>query len=333
MATIKQVSELAGVSQATVSRVMNGSARVSQSTRERVESAMTALGYTPNAFAQSLASNRSNTVGLIVSELHGPYYGPLMGGLEQVLRDNNKYLLIASSHSDEKMEQEAVDFLLSRRCDALVLHAERLSDEALEDLAQRVPLVCLNRHIDSAQVDSVHLDNLMGGRLATEHLIGLGHRHIGCIAGPSWKQDAMDRVQGYRNALQAAGLPVADVQIVESDYDEGSGYRAAKQLLQQFPQATAIVAGDDDIAIGAMGWLTEQGYRVPDDMSVIGYDDVPYAHYFSPSLSTVGVPIAEMAAMAGRHILNRVYGRGFDVQFAFQPTLVARNSSAAPRRG
>lgn len=331
MATIKQVSELAGVSQATVSRVMNGSARVSQATREKVDEAMTTLGYTPNAFAQSLASNRSNTVGLIVSELYGPYYGQLMGGLEQVLRENSKYLLIASSHSDETMEEEAVEFLISRRCDALVMHAERLSDASLDKLAERVPVVCLNRQVASERVCSVHLDNILGGILATRHLVELGHRQIACITGPAWKQDAMDRLIGYRRVMQEAGYAVESRQVTESQFDEGGGRQAAEELLSRFPEMTAIVAGDDDIAIGVIGLLTERGYRVPDDISVIGYDNVPYAPHFSPPLSTIEVPISDMAGMAARHILNTVYSKHQEVKLAFQPQLVARKSTAAPR--
>ena len=330
MATIKQVSEFAGVSQATVSRVMNGSARVAQETREKVEQAMTALGYRPNAFAQSLASNRSNTVGLIVSELYGPYYGQLMGGLEQVLRENSKYLLIASSHSDEQLEKEAVEFLLSRRCDALVMHAERLSDSTLDALAERVPLVCLNRQVASERVCSVYLDNVLGGALAARHLVELGHRHIACITGPSWKQDAMDRLKGFKQVMTDAGISVRANQITESAFNEGGGRQAAAELLERFPEMTALIAGDDDIAIGAIGLLCERGYRVPQDISVIGYDDVPYAPHFSPPLSTIRIPISDMAGMAARQILNTVYSQHNSLQLNFEPQLVPRQSTAAP---
>ncbi len=328
MATIKQVSEQAGVSQATVSRVMNGSARVSDATRARVEAAMTALGYRPNAFAQSLASNRSNSIGLVVSELNGPFYGQLMEGLEQTLRRAGKTLLIASTHSDAALEEEAVEFLLSRRCDALALHTERLSDHFLSQLQQRVPVVFLNRSVSTAIEHSIFLRNRQGGFIATDHLLELGHRSIACITGPLWKQDALDRLQGYQEALLARGIRLDDTLVVEGQFSEGSGREAMARLLARERHFSALFAGDDDIAIGAMQVLRENGYGIPSDISVIGFDDAPYARYLTPSLSTVYNPVAEMARSAGQMLLHRVYGLGDCPQNEFSPTLVIRQSTA-----
>lgn len=329
MATIKQVSEQAGVSQATVSRVMNGSARVSEATRIKVEAAMAALGYRPNAFAQSLASNRSNSIGLVVSELNGPFYGQLMDGLEQTLRGAGKTLLIASTHSDAALEEDAVEFLLSRRCDALALHTERLSDSFLVRLQERVPVVYLNRNIPAAIDHSIFLRNRQGGFIATDHLLALGHRSIACISGPLWKQDAFDRLQGYQKALQARGLRLDDALVVEGQFSEGSGREAMARLLARKRAFTALFAGDDDIAIGAMQVMQETGYRIPRDISVIGFDDAPYARYLIPSLSTVYHPVAEMARAAGQMLLHRVYGLGSRPENEFSPSLVVRQSTAS----
>lgn len=327
MATIKQVSEAAGVSQATVSRVMNGSARVSDDARRRVEIAMKTLGYTPNAFAQSLASNRSNGVGLVVSELNGAYYGQLMEGLEQTLRAADKYLLIASGHSEESREREAVEFLLSRRCDALVLHTERLSDDYLTDLAQRVPIVMINRLVPALGEHSIYLDNLEGGYQATRHLIAQGRRNIACIAGPTTKLDAVQRKQGYEQALQDAGLEADASRQVTSDFSVDSGRSAARQLLSQTTEIDGLVAGDDDIAIGAMAELQEQGYRIPEDIAVIGFDDVYYARYMTPPLSSLYLPIREMAVMAAQQVLHRVYQQPAELRNRFTAELRPRASS------
>lgn len=327
MATIKQVSERARVSQATVSRVMNGSARVSQGTRDRVEQAMTDLGYTPNAFAQSLASNRSNSVGLVVSELNGPYYGQLMTGLENTLRRDNKYLLIASGHSDEAREKEAVEFLLSRRCDALVLHAERLSDDYLVALSQRLPVVFINRYVPTLPDYSIYLNNKAGGFQATEHLLARGHRRIACITGPMWKTDAAQRLEGYRQALANAGIEYDRQLVVEGSFSEVGGRQAIDRLLERGQTFTALVAGDDDIAMGALTGLQSRGYHVPRDVALIGFDDAPYARYISPPLSSVYLPIEEMAIMAGQQVLKRVYNKPAELQTQFEPRLVVRASS------
>ncbi|MEX1056683.1 MAG: LacI family DNA-binding transcriptional regulator [Natronospirillum sp.] len=327
MATIKQVAERARVSQATVSRVMNGSARVSQATRERVDKAMEDLGYTPNAFAQSLASNRSNSVGLVVSELSGPYYGQLMTGLENTLRSANKHLLIASGHGDESCERDAVEFLLSRRCDALVLHTERLSDQYLIELAARVPAVFINRHVAALPDQSISLNNEAGGFQATQHLISLGHRRIACITGPMWKPDAAARLEGYRRALQGIGIAYDEQMVVEGSFSETGGREAIERLLGRKRSFTALVAGDDDIAIGALTGLRARGHRVPEDIALVGFDDAPYARYVSPPLSSVYLPIGEMATMAGKQVLKRVYHKPAELRNRFEPELVVRASS------
>lgn len=327
MATIKQVSEYAQVSQATVSRVMTGSARVSAATRERVEEAMSSLGYTPNAFAQSLASNRSNSVGLVVSSLNGPFYGLLMEGLEATLRADNKYLLIASGNSDEAREREAVEFLLSRRCDALVLHAELLADDYIQALSDRVPLVCINRSVPGLESQCIFLDNEYGGYIATRHLLEQGHTRIACIRGPSWNRDAEARIQGFRRAMNEAGLAVDNNLLAEGRFTKEGGYEAMNSLLDRQGAFTGLVAGDDDLAIGAMTALRSRGYSVPADVAVIGYDDMPYAEHLTPSLSSVYLPIGDMARMAGSLVLNRVYRGHSDIQHRFTPRLVARASS------
>ena len=224
MATIYQVSEAAGVSLATVSRVMNGNAKVSERTRKKVEDAMASLGYQPNAIAQSLASNRTNSVGLLVSELHGSYFGDLMSTVEHVLKKSGKHVIITAGHVDEEREHEAIEFLKSRRCDALILHAEAVSDEYLKKLVDsKVPVVVINRKVDDIEQHCFVVDNVKGGYLATKAAIDAGHTKIAYISGPLFKKDASDRLAGHKKALEEAGLTFDSNSLFEGDFHESTG--------------------------------------------------------------------------------------------------------------
>lgn len=330
MSTIKQVAERAGVSQATVSRVMNGEVRVAEATRQRVDEAMQALGYRPNSFARSLASNRSNGIGLVISHLAGAFMGRLMTSLEERMRRQDKSLLVASGHSEATCEREAIDFLLSRRCDGLLVHADVLSDEALEALGAQVPIVIVNRVVPALIDRCAHVDNVQGGYRATRHLIELGHRRIACITGPLWKQDATQRLMGYRRAMAEAGLPVDSDAIVEGDSQLPSGRHAIEVLRGREVAFTALVVGSDDMAIGAMQQLREVGLRVPEDVSLVGYDDEAYADFVTPGLTTIHVPVEEMAQAAAGRLLALTYGHAWEGRMQFPVELVERGTTAPP---
>ncbi|WP_440903650.1 LacI family DNA-binding transcriptional regulator [Catenovulum sp. SX2] len=308
MSTIKEVSERAGVSQATVSRVMNGTAKVVEETRQKVLTAMKELGYRPNAHAQSLASNRSNSVGLLISEFDGPFYGALMAGAEEVLRDAKKRILISASHGDKKLEEEAVEFLLSCRCDALILHAETLPDEYLiEQANQGTHVILINRNIEQMEQQCLYIDNEQGAYLATDYLIKKGHNSIAHIAGPQWKHDARERFWGYQQALGKSNIGLKLNLVVEGNFREDGGYAAAKKLLESGESFSAIVCGNDQTAYGAISAIEDAGLKVPQDISVIGFDDLPYSSLIKPKLTTVHFPIRQMAAEAARRILKDVY--------------------------
>lgn len=308
MPTIKEVSERAGVSQATVSRVMNGTAKVVEETRQKVLSAMKELGYRPNAHAQSLASNRSNSVGLLISEFDGPFYGALMAGAEEVLRDAKKRILISAGHGDKKFEEEAVEFLLSCRCDALILHAETLADEYLiEQANQGTHVILINRNIEQMEQQCLYIDNEQGAYLATDYLIQKGHNNIAYIAGPQWKHDARERFWGYQQALGKSNIGLKLNLVVEGNFREDGGYAAAKKLLESGETFTAIVCGNDQTAYGAISAIEDAGLKIPKDISVVGFDDLPYSNLVKPKLTTVHFPIRQMAAEAARRILKDVY--------------------------
>ncbi len=329
MATIYDVSLRAGVSLATVSRVINKNSNVSDKTRQKVLDAMAELDYRPNTIAQSLASNVSNSVGVLVSQLDGPYYGPMMAEIEAALRAQNKHVIIAVGHSDAAVEQDSVEFLLSRGCDALILDVEAVSDDYLVQLSQRsVPIVLINRYIQAMEPRCIYLNNELGGYLATRHLVDLGHRNIAYISGPKNKHDAMERLVGHQRALAEGGLVFDPALYIEGDYKEEGGEAGMLALLQTGKTFSAVVCANDQMASGAIAVCLQRGLVIPRDLSVIGYDNIPFAKYIAPKLTTVNNPIHEMGKMAALWVLRHVYADAdSQVNNVFEPELVVRGSA------
>ncbi|QYJ76735.1 MULTISPECIES: LacI family DNA-binding transcriptional regulator [Shewanella] len=328
MATIYDVSFLAGVSLATVSRVVNNTGKVSDKTRQKVHDAMAKLDYRPNTIAQSLASNRSNSVGVLVSQLDGPFYGPMMREVESALRAANKHVIIAAGHSDAAQEKDGVEFLLSRGCDALIVDAEILSNGYLVELCQgKTPVVLINRHVDGIDERCVHLNNLQGGLLASRHVLEKGHKQIAYISGPLFKLDARERLEGHRQALAEQGIAFDENLFYEGDFREEGGYEAMAELLSRGRDFTAVVCANDQMASGAIAQCLERGLRVPEDISFVGFDNIPFPRYISPKLTTVCNPIQDMGRMAAHWVLREVYDQT-DVTFChrFEPELVVRDS-------
>lgn len=329
MATIYQVSEAAGVSLATVSRVMNGNARVSERTRKKVEDAMASLGYQPNAIAQSLASNRTNSVGLLVSELHGSYFGDLMSTVEQVLKQNGKHVIITAGHVDEKREHEAIEFLKSRRCDALILHAEAVSDEYLKQLVDgNIPVVVINRKVDDLNDNCFVVDNEQGGYLATQAAINAGHKNIGYISGPLFKKDASDRLSGHKRALEEAGIKFEETSMFEGDFHESAGQEGMLHLQKHYPNFTALVCANDEMASGAMTAAREAGFDIPEQLSIVGFDNVLFSRYLYPKLTTISNPIHAMGEMAAYWVLQHVYNikSPIPIEHLFVPEVINRDT-------
>ena len=308
MATIYEVSELAGVSLATVSRVMNSSGRVSTKTRNKVLVAMEELNYRPNSIAQSLATNRSNCVGVLVSEVHGPVFGAMLSGIDAQLRQAGKFTIFATGHSDETKEKEAIQFLTSRNCDALILHIEAVSDEyLLANKDQPTPFVIMNRVVPGLEDKCISLDNEKGGYLATKALLDLGHRSVAYISGPLAWHDAGDRLAGHRRALKEFNVAPDERLIVEGDYHEAGGSRLTRQLLEQGVPFTGLVCANDEMAAGAMDSIRAAGLTMPNDISIVGFDNAPLAGYLHPKLTTVNFPITDMGSHAAHWVLKNVY--------------------------
>lgn len=329
MATIYQVSELAKVSLATVSRVMNGNAKVSDKTREKVLSAMKELGYRPNSIAQSLASSRGNSVGLLVAELDGAFFGEMMAGVESELRAAGKHIIVTTGHSEEEKEKEGIEFLISRNCDAIILHVEAVSDEYLVELSKgKTPIFIVSRYVEDLAEQCISLDNELGGYLATKSLLELGHTEIACIAGPQYKFDAKARFKGYKRALAEHNVPFKEELFYSADFKETGGSEGIAHIMNQQHKFTGLVCGNDEMASGAMNYARENGLSLPKDLSVVGFDDVIFARYIHPKLTTILNPVNEMGKMAAKLVLNKIYQiKEPNIQQIFKPSLIVREST------
>ncbi|PFG58614.1 LacI family transcriptional regulator [Vibrio sp. ES.051] len=330
MTTIKDVSEYAGVSQATVSRVINGTCSVSHDKKLKVEKAIEALGYRPNSIAQALASSRTGSVGIIVPELGGPFYSNILHCMEKRLRLMGYHVVVTAGSNTEQSQRESVEFLLDRHVDAMILHTQSLSDDYLIDLDDKGILVVLvNRYIPEMAHSCIEIDNELGGRMATEHLLRMGHRNIACITGPLDRSDARGRLQGYRKALENAGIEYHETLVSEAGFTEESGASGMRKLLKRACHFTAVFACNDHMAFGAYEVLKAEGMQVPEQISLVGFDDILFARYLTPALTTVNFPIQQMSAEAVQLVIQVLNKNKRDVNFKLIPTLIPRSSVCA----
>ncbi|TBR37553.1 LacI family transcriptional regulator [Marinomonas agarivorans] len=325
MSTITEVAVKAGVSKATVSRVISGTTFVKDETKSRVLAAIEALNYTPNQAARSLAGKKSYTVGLVLFDINSDYYAPAASAVESALRKEDLHVIIASGQGTQDGERDAVEFLIKRQVDALVLITSFLSKDELEDLEQRCPIFVLNQERSMSADKTIQFDNYKGGFIATDYLINQGHSKIGIITGPSRKTDAMDRLRGYQDALQAKGLQSHWHH--EGDFSAESAIAGMQTFLAMPDKPTALVCGNDYMAIGALHVCYQHGIRVPDELAVVGFDDLDIAQYFKPTLTTVKMPLFNMADALAKLLLQQIYQKKHSVQRYFAPEMVIRQSA------
>lgn len=332
MATIKDVARLAGVSVATVSRVINDSPKASDASRQAVLAAMASLNYHPNANARALAQQSSDTLGLLVGDVSDPFFGSMVKAVEQVAYHTGNFLLIGSGYHNEHKERQAIEQLIRRRCAALVVHARMLPDAELIGLMQQIPgMVLINRIVAGFEKRCVALDDRYGTWLATRHLIQQGHTRIGYLCSDHSISDVEDRLRGYYDALQENGLPANDRLVTFAGPDESGGELAMTELLGRGKSFTAVACYNDAMAAGAMAVLNDNGVEVPRDISLIGFDDVLVSRYVRPRLTTVRYPIVTMATQAAELALALSANRPApEITYLFSPTLVRRHSVTTP---
>jgi LacI family transcriptional regulator len=325
--TIKEVSELAKVSQSTVSRTLNGHASVKEKNRQKVFAAIEQLGYTPNAFAQALASSRSNSIGMLVGSLDGPFYGPLMHQAENTARENNRYLIVTSGQEQRSRELDSIRFLQSKRVDAMILHTDKLSDgELIEVVTNNPTTLILNRYIPEIAEHCLSFDNEQGGYLATQYLLNQGHTRIATITGQSSKIDSRERLRGYQRALQESNIEYDQNLIIEGRFDHSGNHEAALKLLKRNTGATAVFCQNDAIALALYDVCYEQGIKVGQDLSIIGFDNDTYSQHIRPSLTTVNFPVAEMGKLSVDWVLGMLNKQPQPDSKRLVPELVVRDS-------
>lgn len=326
--TIYTVAERAGVSIATVSRVLNGTARVSDRTQAKVRRAMDELDYQPNASARGLAANATSTIALVFPKLSGPFYSELIRGAEIAASESDYHLLIYGASGKALGQDSQTLGMLTTKADGLILAGSIVSHCYLQDLQRRdVALVVLGEVPSDTSVDCIQPDNVGGAEEAVTHLIQHGYRRIAMIRGPASRTHASDRERGYRKALAVQGLPHRTELVVAGAFSEASGYAAMGRLLELEPIPDAVFAASDQMAIGAMAAVHDARLRVPEDIALVGFDDIETAQYTQPPLTTVHQDMLGQGQLAVRHLLDRINGAEPSGETKILPTtLVIRRS-------
>jgi DNA-binding LacI/PurR family transcriptional regulator len=297
------VAAKSGMSKSLVSLALSGSPKVSDDSKKKILKAAKELGYRPNAAARSLAARRSKTLGVLILDLHNPVSAEIVDAVQTEIRQYGYSSLLVTGGDDPDLEKAEIDTLLQFQIEGLILISHRLTPEALKAIATEVPTVTVTREdIEVAHMDSVCNDDVAGSQIAVDHLVGLGHSKIVCLSGGD-NPVSISRAEGYKQAMKRHGL-TEKTQIVSGGLTDTAGYSAAKKALELSP--TALVVANDIAAVGAIAAIEESGLRVPEDISVIGYDGIRLGGLRSVNLTSVAQPLAELGKLAAKRIIERI---------------------------
>jgi len=328
--TISDIARRADVSISTVSRVLRGTAPVTESKRKAVLAAVAELDYQPNVFARGLASGESMAIGVLTQNFGSPFYDAILQGVVHGLRDTRYFPVFADGQWQLEIEKEAVLALMQRQIDGLIVIGGFLASDQLAQFAERVPIIVAARRLPDYEQNCLYIDNVKAAYMATQHLVGLGHRRIAHISGRADHPDAVERKRGYLQALEDAGIEPLEELIVEGNFRRQSGVLAVDMLLARGTAFSAIFAANDQMAFGTRLALYRRGIRVPEDLSLVGFDDEPAAAFMIPPLTTVGQPAVELGREAAKVILARLKGQQISPA-ALKAELIVRESTARPR--
>jgi LacI family transcriptional regulator len=328
MPTVKDVAEKAGVSTATVSHVINETRFVSDELKAKVYQAMEELNYRPNAIARSLRSRKTHNIGMIVPDISYPFLAEVARGVENAGFELGYNVILCNSDGDLEMEAHYIELLQEKKVDGIVFVAVGESSSHVRALIEQgMPVVLCDRELPEVEVDTVIADNVGSGYQATEYLITLGHSRIGCIAGPQELEISSKRVEGYRRALEQHGIPLGEELLVHGDFRSRGGYEAMRELLALEELPAAVFACNDLMAIGAICAVSQRKLRIPQDVAIIGCDDIASASFTNPSLTTVAQPKHEMGAAAVEMLVARIKDQDRPPARRLLPTeLVLRDS-------
>lgn len=329
MPTINDVAKNAGVSITTVSYVLTGKRFVSDDLQERVRRAMKEIGYRPNNLARSLRSGKTDTIGLVIPDSSNLFFAEISRSVEDIGFDNQYTVFLCNSDDNPIKQSKYLDVLIAKQVDGIVFISVSNDKSDLDKLAEaNIPFVIVDRDESESNSDTVQVDNFEGGRIAVEKLFSLGHRKIACITGPSTATLSADRYHGYLKVLEENGIPANSAYVIPGDFRFKGGEEAMTRLLNLPDPPTAVFICNDMMAIGAIRAVNTFGLKVPDDISIIGFDNSPIAEAITPALSTVAQPINQIAEKAMKILFQRMQGNseGFPLRITLKPELIMRNS-------
>ncbi len=329
--TMADVAREAGVSLMTVSRVVNNKGEVSEATRKRILQVIDRLGYRPSGIARSLATSRTGTIGLIVPDISNPFFADLAKGVEHVAYSEGYNVFLCSTEEDPQRELKVLESLAEYRVDGVLLCSSRLDENRLESaLGYFYSAVLVNRALESssASVGMVLVDDVLGGKVATLHLLQSGHKRVGFLAGPEASHSGHNRFKGYRLALEETGTPYDPDIVMYCDSNVDGGYQATKALISARRDVTALFCYNDLVAVGALRACEEMGLKVPDDLSIVGFDDIMLAGLVTPPLTTCRIQRDEIGRRAARMLLEQMSGCSGECEsVTFTPELIVRASA------
>ena len=326
---MKDVARMAGVSTSTVSHVINNDRFVSEAIREKVDAAIKELNYAPSALARSLKLNQTRTIGMLITASTNPFYSELVRGVERSCFERGYSLVLCNTEGDEQRMNRNLETLMQKRVDGLLLLCTE-THQPSKEIIQRypsIPTVMMDWAPFDGTSDLIQDNSLLGGDMATQHLIDKGHTRIACITGPLDKTPARLRLEGYLSAMERAGLAIPDGYRITGDFEFNGGFEAMQKLLAQELRPQAVVIGNDAMAFGAYQALYQAGLRVPDDMAIVGYDDIELARYMTPPLTTIHQPKDELGELAIDVLIHRMAQPTLQQQrLQLTPVLMERGS-------
>ncbi|UCZ52824.1 LacI family transcriptional regulator [Bacillus shivajii] len=326
MATIKDVAKLAGVAVSTASYALNGTKKISENTRRKVMAAAKELNYQKNGYAMDLKMNKTNMIALILSDLIGPFYSELIQGVQEVVMEHGYDLVVCSSYGDES--STAAKFLREKRADGVILLAHNIDTQLIVDSSRKgFPIIVLDREMPNEQdIISVNVDNSAGSYSAANYLVNQGHKSLAFISGPKTSLDSQLRLEGFKKALTENDLPYYTKWNINGKFTKQGGYQATKMLIHQGELPEAVFYANDEMAIGGLEAFKENEIDVPNDISIIGFDDIQLAPYVQPPLTTVKQPMYEMGKLSSHLIFQVLEGEGVKNAYSLETDMVIRDS-------
>ncbi|WGV98700.1 substrate-binding domain-containing protein [Vibrio sp. YMD68] len=306
--TVYDVAKLAGVSPSTVSRFLNRTTYVSDEKSQNIEQAIKTIGYKPSYPVQQKSNRRSMTIGVLIQHPESPHTSRILNDMEKTLIAQGYSLVIATGHWQSKLEVHALEYLIKNNVDAVIIVTGHLKSDLIVKTAESIPVVTVGYDVEGPNIRSLNLNNTLGGYIATLHLLQQGHVNVAHIKGLSNQPDSGARYEGYKKALAESNIKVNPKLVKQGDFSSEIGYEKTIELLDSKVHFSAIFAANDQTAYGAIKALTDKGYKVPEDISVVGFDDLPVSKYFTPALTTLRQPVEEIGVVCAESVLNLLSG-------------------------